>query len=229
MAIHLANKTVTFPRGICEDLLVKVDKFVFPVDFIELDMEEDHQVPIILGRPFLNTAGAIVDIRDSRLTLRVAEESVIFGIDQAMKHSNCSDDTAFSVDVLEELLEGWKEDETSEHISTLEDDFDAERDLKELERLLEESKYEELIKSIEQETRRVNSNNSMSCYEKSRFEETFVLKLSSLLLEIDVFSVQRTQLELKTLPEHLEYAFLEEGEQKPVIIASNLTPIEKDQ
>ncbi|XP_023767337.1 uncharacterized protein LOC111915929 [Lactuca sativa] len=56
MVIHLANKTMTFPRGICEELLVKVDKFVFLVDFIILDMEEDEQIPIILGRPFLSTA-----------------------------------------------------------------------------------------------------------------------------------------------------------------------------
>ncbi|XP_023758740.2 uncharacterized protein LOC111907172 [Lactuca sativa] len=139
MEIHLANKTVTFPRGICEDLLVKVDKFVFSADFIVLDIEEDHQVPMILRRPFLNTAGAIVDIRDSKHTLRVGEDSVIFGMDQAMKHSKFSDDTTFSVDVLEELLEEWIEDETSEHMLALEDDFDAERDLKELERLLEES------------------------------------------------------------------------------------------
>ena len=62
MAIHLANKTITFPRGICEDLLVKVDKFVFPADFIVLDMEVDPQVPIIPGRPFLNTVSAIVDM-----------------------------------------------------------------------------------------------------------------------------------------------------------------------
>ncbi|KAL7609835.1 hypothetical protein Lser_V15G12894 [Lactuca serriola] len=62
MAIHLANKTVTFPRGICEDLLVKVDKFVFSADFMVLDMEADPQVPIILGRPFLNTTSAIVDM-----------------------------------------------------------------------------------------------------------------------------------------------------------------------
>lgn len=48
MVIHLENKMVTFPRGICEDLLVKDDKFVFPIDFIILDMEEDHQIPIIL-------------------------------------------------------------------------------------------------------------------------------------------------------------------------------------
>ncbi|XP_023748217.1 uncharacterized protein LOC111896459 [Lactuca sativa] len=71
MLIHLANKTITFPRGIYEDLLVKVDKFVFPTDFIMLDMEEDEQVPIILGRPFLSIAQALVDIRESKLTLRV--------------------------------------------------------------------------------------------------------------------------------------------------------------
>ncbi|KAL7594072.1 hypothetical protein Lser_V15G34955 [Lactuca serriola] len=64
MAIHLANKTVTFPRGICEDLLVKVDKFVFLADFIILDIEADPQVSIILGRPFLSTTSAIVDMRD---------------------------------------------------------------------------------------------------------------------------------------------------------------------
>ncbi|XP_052627240.1 uncharacterized protein LOC128133746 [Lactuca sativa] len=71
MAIHLANKTVTFPRGICEDIWVKVDKFLFPVDFIVLDMEEDHQVPIILGWPFLNTVSAIVNIRERRQVKRI--------------------------------------------------------------------------------------------------------------------------------------------------------------
>ncbi|KAL7601637.1 hypothetical protein Lser_V15G21670 [Lactuca serriola] len=73
MAIHLTNKTVAFPRGICEDLLVKVDKSVFPVDFIVLDMEADPQVLTILGRPFLNTVSAIVDMRDSKFTLRVGD------------------------------------------------------------------------------------------------------------------------------------------------------------
>ncbi|XP_023760007.1 uncharacterized protein LOC111908408 [Lactuca sativa] len=109
--IHLANKMVTFPRGVYEDLLVKVDKFVFPTNFIVLDMEADPQVPIILGSPFLNTASAIVDMRDSKLTLRVGEELVTFGVDQAMKHARNSDDTTFSVDMLEELMEEWKEDE----------------------------------------------------------------------------------------------------------------------
>ncbi|KAL7616791.1 uncharacterized protein LOC111912816 [Lactuca sativa] len=81
MAIHLANKTVTFPRGICEDLLVMVDTFVFPADFIILDMEADPQVTIIIGRPFLDTESAIVDMRDSKLTLRVGDDSVTFEVD----------------------------------------------------------------------------------------------------------------------------------------------------
>ncbi|XP_023766076.1 uncharacterized protein LOC111914613 [Lactuca sativa] len=113
VAIHLANKTVTFPRGICKDLLVKVDKFVFPTNFIVLDMEADPQVPIILGRPFLNTASAIVDMRDSKLTVRVGDESVTFGVDQAMKHARFSDDTAFSVDMMDKLIEDWKEENGS--------------------------------------------------------------------------------------------------------------------
>nr|KAJ0208559.1 hypothetical protein LSAT_V11C500241780 [Lactuca sativa] len=74
MTIHLADKTVTHPRGICEDLLIKVDKLVFPADFMVLYTEEDHEVPIILGRPFLNTACAIVDVRESKLTLRVGDD-----------------------------------------------------------------------------------------------------------------------------------------------------------
>ncbi|KAL7616358.1 uncharacterized protein LOC111894208 [Lactuca sativa] len=105
MAIHLANKTVTFPRGICEDLLVKVDKFVFPANFIILDMEVDPQVPSILGRPFLHAESAIKDMRDSKLTLRVGDNSVTFGVDQAMKHARNSDDMAFSTDMFDELME----------------------------------------------------------------------------------------------------------------------------
>ncbi|XP_052627025.1 uncharacterized protein LOC128133572 [Lactuca sativa] len=152
MAIHLANKTVTFPRGICEDLLVKVDKFVFPADFIILDMEADPQGPIILGRPFLNTASAIVDMRDSKLTLRVGDDSVTFGVDQAMKYSRSSDDTAFSIDMLDEILE---EDipKDSSKFAALDEVFDPEKDLLEIERLLEEAEYEEIKKQAESPTR----------------------------------------------------------------------------
>ena len=63
VSLQLANRSITYPRGIVEDVLVKVDKFIFPVDFIVLDMEEDHEVPLILGRPFLATGRAMIDVQ----------------------------------------------------------------------------------------------------------------------------------------------------------------------
>ena len=55
VTLQLADRSLAHPRGVIEDVLVKVDKFIFPADFIVLDMEEDTNVPIILGRPFLAT------------------------------------------------------------------------------------------------------------------------------------------------------------------------------
>ena len=62
VTLQLADRSLTHPRGIIEDVLVKVDKFIFPPDFIILDMQEDSEVPIILGRPFLATGKAMIDV-----------------------------------------------------------------------------------------------------------------------------------------------------------------------
>ncbi|XP_062113030.1 uncharacterized protein LOC133824172 [Humulus lupulus] len=62
ITLQLADRSLARPRGVIEDVLVKVDKFIFPVDFIVLDMEEDSNVPIILGRPFLATGQALIDV-----------------------------------------------------------------------------------------------------------------------------------------------------------------------
>ena len=59
------------PRGVLKDVLVKVDNFIFPVDFIVLDKEEDKEIPIILGRPFLVTSRAMIDVQKGKLKLRV--------------------------------------------------------------------------------------------------------------------------------------------------------------
>ncbi|XP_022001718.1 uncharacterized protein LOC110899151 [Helianthus annuus] len=74
MTLSLVDRSVKYPRGIVENLLVKVDKFVFPADFVILDMEADLRVPIILGRPFLRTAKALIDVYDGKITLMVGEE-----------------------------------------------------------------------------------------------------------------------------------------------------------
>ncbi|KAK5824909.1 hypothetical protein PVK06_019696 [Gossypium arboreum] len=87
MSIQLADRSVKYPRGIIEDVLVKVDKFIFPVDFVVLDMDEDVEVPLILGRPFLATTRAVIDVGDGKLVLTVGDEEMIFEIYDAMRFS----------------------------------------------------------------------------------------------------------------------------------------------
>ncbi|XP_035837803.1 uncharacterized protein LOC118485606 [Helianthus annuus] len=80
MSIRLTDRSIKYPCGFVENMLVKIDKFVFPVDFVILDMDKDSRVPLILGRPFLNTARTIVDVAAGQITLRVNDEHVTFDI-----------------------------------------------------------------------------------------------------------------------------------------------------
>ncbi|XP_022846365.1 uncharacterized protein LOC111369115 [Olea europaea var. sylvestris] len=74
LTLQLADRSITYPKGIIEDVLAKVDKFIFPVDFVVLDMEEDEKVHLILGQPFPTTGRALIDVQKGKLTLRVNEE-----------------------------------------------------------------------------------------------------------------------------------------------------------
>ncbi|GJW85682.1 hypothetical protein Tco_0158827 [Tanacetum coccineum] len=78
LTVELVDRTVKYPKGIAENVLVSIGKFVFPVDFIILDMPEDIKVPLILERPFLSTARAKIDVFKRKITLRVGEEQIIF-------------------------------------------------------------------------------------------------------------------------------------------------------
>ncbi|GJX41647.1 zf-CCHC domain-containing protein [Tanacetum coccineum] len=95
------------PVGIAENMLVEVGKFIFLVDFVILKMEEDSKVPLILGRPFLHTADSVIQVKQKQLNLRVGTERMNFHIDYAMKHSYSNDDTCFSIDVINEILEEY--------------------------------------------------------------------------------------------------------------------------
>ncbi|GJX54887.1 mitochondrial proton/calcium exchanger protein-like protein isoform X1 [Tanacetum coccineum] len=78
LTVELVDRTVKYPKGIVENVLVGIGKFTFPVDFIILDMPKDIKVPLILGRPFLSTARAKIDVYKRKITLRVVEERIIF-------------------------------------------------------------------------------------------------------------------------------------------------------
>ena len=86
VTLQMADRTMAKPEGLIEDVLVKVGKFVFPVDFIILDIEEDSQVPLLLGRPFLATGAAVIDMQKGVLTLRVGEEAAGFNMLQSLKN-----------------------------------------------------------------------------------------------------------------------------------------------
>ncbi|GJY03437.1 reverse transcriptase domain-containing protein [Tanacetum coccineum] len=77
----MADRTVKHPKGIAENVLVGIDKFVFPVDFIVLDMPEDIKVSLILGRPFLSTAHAKIDVFKNKIALRIWDEKIVFKSD----------------------------------------------------------------------------------------------------------------------------------------------------
>ncbi|GJU10529.1 DNA-directed DNA polymerase [Tanacetum coccineum] len=85
MSLELANRSIQYPRGIAENLLIKVYKFVLSIDFVILDMREDTRNLIILGRPFLATTRDMIDVFNKRITLRVGDEEVIFDVDQSIK------------------------------------------------------------------------------------------------------------------------------------------------
>ncbi|XP_061338192.1 uncharacterized protein LOC133285049 [Gastrolobium bilobum] len=85
VTLQMADRSIVKPEGKVENLLVKVDKFIFPADFIILDYEADIDVPIILGRPFLATEGAVINVQKEELTMRVHDDEVKFNVIKAMK------------------------------------------------------------------------------------------------------------------------------------------------
>ncbi|XP_074314883.1 uncharacterized protein LOC141651054 [Silene latifolia] len=85
MTLQMADRSLKRPLGVLEDVPVRVRKYFIPVDFIVMDMAKDSKVPIILGRTFLHTAGALIDVRDGSLTLRVGDDTIKFVLDNALK------------------------------------------------------------------------------------------------------------------------------------------------
>ena len=77
------------PEGGLEDVLIKVGKFIFPVDFIVMDMEEDTRVLLLLRKPFLATRATLIDVKKGELTLKVGEEVVHFNLNKSLKQSEC--------------------------------------------------------------------------------------------------------------------------------------------
>ncbi|WCJ19866.1 hypothetical protein M5689_002140 [Euphorbia peplus] len=98
MSIQLADRSICYPRGIVEDVLVKVGKFILPADFVVMDMPEDMHVPIILGRPFLATGGALIDVKAKELSFRVNGDTIIFEMNEGLVRRPTSNDACYFLD-----------------------------------------------------------------------------------------------------------------------------------
>ncbi|GJQ95121.1 reverse transcriptase domain-containing protein [Tanacetum coccineum] len=241
MILELADRTISTPTGIAEDVFVKVGTFLFPADFVVVDYIVDPRVPLILGRPFLRTARALIDVHGEQMTLRHDDQSITFKVGDTKTFSYNTIESVNRVDVIDVACEEFAQEVlgflnisksgnptptlepiistspnsltpfeggdfileeieaclTSESIPPGIDDanFDPKEDLLTLERLL-------------------NSDPTSTLpLKEQKFKELKVVEPSS---------DELPDLELKDLPPHLEYAFLEGTDKLPVITTKDL-------
>nr|GFB28201.1 reverse transcriptase domain-containing protein [Tanacetum cinerariifolium] len=215
MILEHADRSTTRPASIAEDVFVKVGKFHFPTDFIVVDYVVDPRVPLILGRPFLRTRRASIDVYGEELTFRVNDESITFKVGQTSKYSYNDAKSINRIDVIDVACHEYVQERGDFILEEIEacltsksippgindTDLDLEGDIHLLEELL-------------------NNDPSLSPLppKELNVEETKTVKSS-----ID----KPPELKLKKLPSHLEYVFLDGVDKLPVIIAKELKDEEK--
>ncbi|GJT08259.1 reverse transcriptase domain-containing protein [Tanacetum coccineum] len=111
MTLELANRSVAYPVGVAEDVFVKVGKFHFLADFVVVDYDVDPRVPFILGRTFLRTARALIDVHGEELTLRVNDEAITFNVGHTSRYSYRYDDESVNrIDVIDVTCEEYAQE-----------------------------------------------------------------------------------------------------------------------
>ncbi|XP_031099691.1 uncharacterized protein LOC116003890 [Ipomoea triloba] len=120
MTLQMADRSIKRPVGVLEDVPVMIDKYIILGDFVVMDIEEDAKVPIILGRPFLATAGALIDVRRGKLVMEVAENKIEFDIFKMAKHQPSYVDECYLIEGLGECTAESRKIELGDlHISPI--------------------------------------------------------------------------------------------------------------
>lgn len=109
MTLTVDDRFVTYPYGVLEDVLVKIDGLLFPTEFFNLE-PVDAETPLLLGRPFLATSRDLIDMEKGKLILRFNKEQVIFNVFESMKHAH-EDLQCYQIDLIDELLENVSKEE----------------------------------------------------------------------------------------------------------------------
>ena len=110
MSLQLADKTVRYPEGIAEDVIVMTGKFFVPVDFVVVEMEEDTHTPLLLGWDFLTTADANINVKEGKISFDIGGEKVNFHMFNAIKFPSNDNDSICRLDVLDSILATHEEE-----------------------------------------------------------------------------------------------------------------------
>nr|GFC71028.1 hypothetical protein [Tanacetum cinerariifolium] len=198
MVLELADRTISKPTCVAENVFVKVGKFYFLADFVVRDFVADPRVPLILGRPFLSTAYALVDVYEREIILRHDDQSLTLkcGDTPSILYNNFK--SLNKVDLIDATCEEYSQevlgfaDVVSDEVST--------------------PYYEPIVS---------NSSQNLTPFNEIRKDLKVVEPKNQ------SFDDEPPEVELKELPPHLEYAFLSENKKWPVIIAKDLNVNEK--
>nr|GFB75857.1 reverse transcriptase domain-containing protein [Tanacetum cinerariifolium] len=224
MNLELADRSISRPVGVAEDVYVKVGSFYFLADFVVVDFEADPRVPLILERSFLKTRRALIDVFKGELTLRVGKEAITFNMDQTLRYSaNYSDMAAKKINVIDMACE-----EYSQEVLGFSDTIS----------IGDPTSYYDPIVCATSLTLTLFENSDFLLEEvdaflaiedeptSSKFHQPYELKICE--AKSNKSSVDEPPVvELKVLPPHLEYAFLEGDDKLLVIIAKYLSVEEK--
>ncbi|GJY92658.1 reverse transcriptase domain-containing protein [Tanacetum coccineum] len=258
MTLELADRSISQPIGIAEDVSVKVGVFHFPADFVVVDFDADPRVPLILGRSFLKTGRALIDVYEGELTLRVGKEAVTFNLDQTSRYSSNYDDNSVNrIDVIDMACEEYSQEVlgfsdviasgnptpyydpiVSTSSPTLTPFGDSDFLLKEVDAFLT---LKDDLTSSEVDHSYYDSEGDILLLEAFLNDDpslpppTQGMYLPQIRKELKIVEPKNKkssideppEVELKDLPPHLEYAFLEGTDKLPVIIAKDLKDEEK--
>ncbi|GKA83036.1 DNA-directed DNA polymerase [Tanacetum coccineum] len=204
MSLELADRSIQYPRGIIENVLIKVDKFVLPIDFAILDMLED-----------------------SRITLRVRDDEVIFDVDQSIKRPTTEYDECYGIDDLDETIN----EEAQELLTNEESDTFL---LRGLEKSIDQSDLECCESTSSNDKSGSNSENSIRHIDSINTPYPILQGTSNEenvksehMYSVITNEIDEKKPELKNLPQHLEYAYLYGDKSFPIIISSALSENEK--